>query len=165
MFRGIREFLDRDATVTVDGENTMAMSRAAMPTYLPRHRLDAGTSGCMGVAVPYAIGAQIARPGKQVLSINGDWAFGFNGVEVETAARYNLPIVFLIANNGTTAGLQRQMAGGISGDDLSVVRYDKMMGALERAFAAGGTALVNVVIDPVARRKEQPFDWLERRGG
>jgi thiamine pyrophosphate-dependent acetolactate synthase large subunit-like protein len=180
MFRDIHDVLDRDATVTVDGERTMAVSRALASAYLPRHRLDAGTSGCMGVAVPYAIGAQIARPGRQVLSINGDWAFGFNGMEVETAVRHNLPIVFLVANNGTTGLINSARMFSIApGDPFDVVRYDRLMEAfgghgafvetapqlkpaLERAFASGRTALINVVVDPTADRKPQSFDWLRR---
>jgi acetolactate synthase-1/2/3 large subunit len=147
---------------------------------LPRHRLDAGTSGCMGVAVPYAIGAQVARPGKQVLSINGDWAFGFNGMEVETAARLALPIVFLVANNGTTGLVNSERMFSIApGDPFDAVRYDRMMAALgghgefvetpdqlkpalERAFTCGRTALVDVMVDPTAARKPQSFDWLKR---
>ena len=160
----------------------MAVSRAMATAYLPRHRLDAGTSGCMGVAVPYAIGAQVARPGKQVLSINGDWAFGFNGMEVETAARHNLPIVFLVANNGTTGLIQSGRIFAItSGEPFGLVRYERLMEAfgghaefvetpqqltpaLERAFASGRTALLNVLVDPTAGRKQQSFDWLNRAG-
>jgi len=180
LFRDIHDVLDRDATLTVDGERTMAVSRALAPAYLPRHRLDAGTSGCMGVAVPYAIGAQVARPGRQVLSVNGDWAFGFNGMEVETAVRHNLPIVFLVANNGTTGLINSARIFSIApGDPFDVVRYDRLVEAfgghgefvetapqlrpaLERAFASGRTALINVVVDPTADRKPQSFDWLSR---
>jgi len=172
MFRDVSAVLDGDATVTVDGENTMAVSRAMLPNFLPAHRLDAGESGCMGVSVPYALGAAVARPGTQVLSMNGDFAFGWNGMEIETAIRHELPVVFVVANNGSI-GADRESA--------SIVRYDKMMDAfcghaeyvetpaqlkpaLERAFAAGRPALLNVVIDPQRRRKQQPFDWLGRRG-
>lgn len=182
MFRDIDDVLDHDATLAIDGERTMAVSRAMATAHLPRHRLDAGTSGCMGVAVPYAIGAQVARPGKQVLSINGDWAFGFNAMEVETAVRHELPIVFLVANNGTTGLIQSGRIMGIApGDPFDVVRYDRLMEvfgghaelvdapgqlrpALERAFASGRTSLVNVVVDPAAGRKAQSFDWLARDG-
>lgn len=180
MFHDINAVLERDATLTIDGERTMAVSRAMATARLPRHRLDAGTSGCMGVAVPYAIGAQVARPGKQVLSINGDWAFGFNGMEIETAARHHLPIVFLVANNGTTGLINSaRTSSSVRGDGFEVVRYDRMMEALgghgefvetppqlkpalERAFASGRTALINVVVDPRADRKPQSFDWLKR---
>jgi thiamine pyrophosphate-dependent acetolactate synthase large subunit-like protein len=177
MFRGVSEVLERNATVAVDGENTMAVSRAMLPNFLPAHRLDAGESGCMGVSVPYALGAAVARPGQQVLSMNGDFAFGWNGMEIETALRHKLPVVFVVANNGSI-GANRS---GNDLDSLGVVRYDKMMEgfgghaeyvetpvqlkpALERAFASGVPALLNVAVDPQRKRKEQPFDWLGRRG-
>lgn len=181
--RGVRELLDRDATVAVDGENTMAVSRAMLPNFLPAHRLDAGESGCMGVAVPYALGAAIARPGTQVLSLNGDFAFGWNGIEIETALRHKLPVVFVVANNGSIGGDRQRLLTGEAAPagESPAVRYDKMMEgfggyaeyveapaqlqpALERAFAAGRPALLNVVVDPGGRRKAQPFDWLDRRG-
>jgi acetolactate synthase-1/2/3 large subunit len=137
----------------------------------------------MGVATPYAIGAQVACPEKQVLALNGDFAFGWNGMEVETALRHRLPVVFLVANNGSIGGGRQQLMLGqaAEGDGLSVLRYDRMMEALgghgeyvetpqqlkpalSRALASGEPSLLNVVIDPGARRKEQPFDWLARRG-
>lgn len=183
MYREITRVLKPDATVAIDGENTMAVSRVMLPNFLPGHRLDAGISGCMGVAMPYALGAAVARPGTQILSLNGDFAFGWNGMEIETALRHNLPVVFLIANNGSIGGgRQRLMLGeAATGDGPAVIRYDKMMEAfgghgeyvekaddlapaLERAFASGRPALLNVVVDPGARRKEQAFDWLARRG-
>jgi len=183
MYRDVVEMLDRDATVAVDGENTMAVSRVMVPNYMPRHRLDAGVSGCMGVAVPYGIGAQIARPGKQVVSINGDYAFGWNGFEVETAMRYNLPVMFVVANNVSIGGPQNAMLGDAgleSMDQPEGIRYDKVMEAfgghgehvetpdqlkpaLERALGSGGPSLVNVVIDKYARRKQQGFDWMTGR--
>lgn len=183
MYRDIREVIAADAIVAIDGENTMAVSRAMLPNFLPRHRLDAGVSGCMGVAMPYAIGAKVGCPDKQVLALNGDFAFGWNGMEVETALRHNLPIVFLVANNGSIGGgRQRVLLGeAAGGDETAVLRYDRLMEALgghgeyietpqqlkpalSRALASGAPSLLNVVIDPQTRRKEQPFDWLARRG-
>ena len=183
MYREIRAELDRDAIVAIDGENTMAVSRVMLPNYEPGHRLDAGVSGCMGVAVPYALGAQIARPDAQVLSLNGDFAFGWNGMEIETALRHSLPVVFLVANNGSIGGGRQRMLLGEAASEggPSVVRYDRMMEAfggyaeyveqpddlrpaLRRAFESRRPALLNVVVDPGARRKEQAFDWLARRG-
>jgi acetolactate synthase-1/2/3 large subunit len=182
-FPGLGHQIDEGMAVAIDGENTMAVSRVMLPNFLPAHRLDAGISGCMGVAVPYALGAQIARPGTQVLSLNGDFAFGWNGMEIETALRHNLPVVFLIANNGSIGGgRQRMLTGEAAAEGGSaVVRYDRMMEAfggyaeyveqpnelqpaLQRAFASGKAALLNVMVDPGARRKEQAFDWLARRG-
>ncbi len=183
MYRELREVLAQDAIVAIDGENTMAVSRAMLPNFLPRRRLDAGVSGCMGVAMPYALGAKAAAPETQVIALNGDFAFGWNGMEVETALRHRLPIVFLVANNGSIGGGRQQLMLGqaAEGDGLSVLRYDRVMEALgghgefvetpqqlkpalSRALASGEPSLLNVVIDPGARRKEQPFDWLARRG-
>ncbi len=183
MYREVRDVLTDDAIVAIDGENTMAVSRAMLPNFLPRRRLDAGVSGCMGVAMPYAIGAKVARPDTPVLALNGDFAFGWNGMEVETALRHRLPIVFLVANNGSIGGGRQQLMLGqaAGGDGHAVLRYDRMMEALgghgeyvetpqqlkpalERALASSEPSLLNVVIDPGARRKEQPFDWLARRG-
>ena len=182
MYRDIMDTLDRDATVTVDGENTMAVSRVMCPSYYPRQRLDAGTSGCMGVAVPYAIGAQIARPGKQVVSFNGDYAFGWNGFEVETALRYDLPITFVVANNVSVGGSDKINLGdrGDGETQPDGVRYDRVMEAfgghgehvetpdqlipaMERALASGKPSLLNVVIDKYARRKQQSHDWMSSR--
>jgi len=115
-----------------------------------------------------------------VIAVNGDYAFGWNGMEIETAVRYRLPILFVVANNGSVRSTPQvfQMQD-YTGEDA--IRYDRMMEAfgghaehvtsvdqlrpaLERALASGKTALVNVVIDPRARRKPQPFGWLDRLG-
>ena len=183
MYREIMNVMDEDATVTADGENTMAISRVMVPNQLPRHRLDAGVSGCMGVSVPYAIGAQVARPGKQVISFSGDYAFGWNGFETETAVRYKLPIVFVIANNVSVGGRQALELGSRMSDQDEQpegIRYDKIMEtfgghgehveqieqirpALERALGSGKPSLINVVIDKRPARKKQPFTWMTGR--
>lgn len=176
----IRQVTGDDAIVVADGENTAAAARALQSMRAPRERLDPGTSGCMGVGVPYAIGAQVARPDRRVVAVLGDYAFGWNAMEIETAVRLGLPIVFVVANNGTVR------PGAIAFDNRSfvageMVRYDRMMEAvgglgenvehadalrpaLEQAFASGRPALVNVAIDPHGRRKPQAFRWLDREG-
>ena len=123
MFSEISKVVGDEATIVIDGEQTAAVSRQMLPNSLPRHRLDPGTAGGMGVGVPMAFGAQIARPGEPVICVTGDLAFGWYCVEVETAARYNLPIVFVIANNGTQAisgGKNRYMPHGY----LSAPRWE-----------------------------------------
>lgn len=180
MFRDLNEALPPDAILVDDGESTMAVSRVMQSLDMPRHRLDAGATGCMGVGVPYAIGAQVAAPGTPVVSINGDYAFGWNGIEIETAIRYKLPILFVVANNGSVRGVPRVFdMADYTGEDA--IRYDRMMEAfggysehvttqaelkpaIERALASGRTSLVNVVIDPNANRKPQAFAWLDRLG-
>ncbi|MDA1002773.1 MAG: thiamine pyrophosphate-binding protein [Chloroflexi bacterium] len=179
MYRELNEVADRNAYVVADGESTMALSRVMQSNFEPRHRLDAGVSGCMGTGVPYAIGTQVGAPGKQVISVNGDYAFGWNGIEIDTAVRHKLPIVFVVANNGTVRSAGAFTSGPFTPDDA--VRYDKMMDAfgghsehvtavdelrpaLERALGSGRTALVNVAIDPQGGRKRQQFSWLDRLG-
>ncbi len=185
MYRTITEVIDRDATITADGENTMAISRSALPNFLPRHRIDAAESGCMGVSTPYAIGMQVARPGKQVISMNGDYAFGWNGFEAETAVRNKLPIVFIVANNVSVGGPGRFELGGSatakSEGQPQGIRYDRIMQefgghgefvetpaqlrpALERSLKSGQASLINVVIN-VERgfRKQQTYSWMTSR--
>ena len=97
----IKRVLDKnhDVYVTNDGANTLDDCRDIVNMYLPRHRLDCGTWGVMGVAMPYAIAAAVTT-GKPVVSISGDSAYGFAPLEVETACRFNLPIVTVVLNNG-----------------------------------------------------------------
>lgn len=81
----------------------MDIGRTVLQNYLPRHRLDAGTFGTMGVGLGFAIAAALVakdrNPGQRVICVEGDSAFGFSGMEVETICRYNLPIVILVVNN------------------------------------------------------------------
>jgi 2-hydroxyacyl-CoA lyase 1 len=183
LFRDIADVIDKDAFVVADGESTAAISRAMLPTFSSRHRLDAGVSGCMGVAVPYAIGVQVAHPDKQVLCVTGDYALGWNLTDVETAVRYDLPIVFLVANNrsiGIRGGRSRYMQG-LRPEADDCIRYEQIFEAfggrgqfvatpgelrpaLERAFSERQPVLLNVAVDPGAARKEQPFPWLARLG-
>lgn len=90
---------NHDVYVTNDGANALDDCRDIIDMYLPRHRLDCGTWGVMGVALPYAIGAAVAT-GKPVISVHGDSAFGFAGMEVETICRYQLPVTVVVLNNG-----------------------------------------------------------------
>jgi thiamine pyrophosphate-dependent acetolactate synthase large subunit-like protein len=119
----------------------------------------------MGVGIPFGIGAQAARPDLPVLVLSGDGAFGWNGMEMDTAIRHRLPIVVVVSNNG---GFTSRKTGGNVGRDLGFQRYDKMVEALggygefverpdairpaiERAIKSRKTALVNVCTDPDAQ--------------
>jgi 2-hydroxyacyl-CoA lyase 1 len=82
-FKEIRENIPDDALIVAEGASTMDISRQVINNSLPRHRLDAGTWGTMGVGLPQAIAAQIVNPDKVVIDIQGDSAFGFSGMEVE----------------------------------------------------------------------------------
>ena len=162
----LREVMDRDAILTVDGNEILHYGRQSMPTYVPGHRLNSGPSGCMGVGLPYAIGAKIARPEKQVVALHGDGSLGMNVQDFDTAVRHNLPMVIVVSNNeGWTARVE-----GIRkpGRELGFTRFDRVAEALgghgelvedpndikpalERAFDAGVPAIVNVRTDPTAR--------------
>ena len=162
----LREVMDRDAILTVDGNEILHYGRQSMPTYVPGHRLNSGPSGCMGVGLPYAIGAKIAKPDKQVVALHGDGSLGMNVQDFDTAVRHNLPMVIVVSNNeGWTARVE-----GIRkpGRELGFTRFDRVAEALgghgelvedpndikpalERAFDAGFPAIVNVRTDPTAR--------------
>ena len=162
----LRDVMDRDAILAVDGNEILHYGRQSVPTYFPGHRLNSGPSGCMGVGLPYAIGAKIAKPEKQVIALHGDGSLGMNIQDFDTAVRHNLPIVIVVSNNeGWTARVE-----GIRkpGRELGFTRFDKVAEALggygelvedpndirpalERAFDAGVPAIVNVRTDPTAR--------------
>ena len=168
----VRDFMDRDAIIVVDGHEILNYARQSIPIYAPGHRINAGANGCMGVAVPYGLGAKMAKPDKQVIVLSGDGSFGMNGMEMDTAVRHHIPILVVISNNGGWAAV-----GGMAGRDLGYTRYDKMCEvfgcygehvekpddirpALERAgaaVAAGQPAVVNVVTDPRARSQTVRF--------
>lgn len=166
----VRDFMDRDAIIVVDGHEILNFARQSIPTHVPGHRVNAGPNGCMGVAVPFGLGAKVAKPDTQVIVLSGDGSFGMNGMEIDTMVRHKIPALVVISNNGGWAGV-----GGMdAGRDLGFSRYDKMAEvfgghgefvekpqdirpALERAAASGKPAVVNVVTDPKARSSTVSF--------
>ncbi len=169
----LRAVLPRDASLSVDGETIMGIGRVLLPSYRPRARLNAGTTGCMGTGVPYAIGAALARPDQPSIALVGDYAFGAAAMEIETAARIGAKVVFVVANNEGIAGhlLQdnmlppgspriasllpadyEKMAEMVGGFAERVERPDEIRPAIERALAADRVALVHVRVDPKAHR-------------
>ncbi|MCI0437991.1 MAG: thiamine pyrophosphate-binding protein [Chloroflexi bacterium] len=161
----IREFLDRDAIVSVDGNEILHFGRQSIPTFMPGHRLNSGVTGTMGVGLPYGIGAKIAKPDKQVLVLHGDGSMGMNAMEIDTCVRHNIPVVTVISNNaGWTA---RTPGHRKPGRELGFTAFDKMaedLGgygervedpneikpALDRAFSSGKPAVINVIVEPTA---------------
>jgi oxalyl-CoA decarboxylase len=157
-----------DAILVNEGANTLDLARGVIDMYQPRKRLDVGTWGVMGIGMGFAIAAAI-ETGKPVLAVEGDSAFGFSGMEVETICRYKLPVCVVVFNND---GIYRGVDVGAGGDPATTVfvkgaRYDKMIEAfggvgfnattpdeLKRAVNAamdsGKPALINAVIDPAA---------------
>jgi thiamine pyrophosphate-dependent acetolactate synthase large subunit-like protein len=164
----IRDFIDRDTILVVDGQEILNFGRQSIPTFEPGNRLNSGPFGIMGVGLPFGIGAKAARPDGKVLVLHGDGSFGLNAMELDTAIRHSLPVLVVISlNGGWTADPERNKPGR----DLGYTRFDEMaiaLGghgeyvenpedirpALERAAKAvadGKTAVVNVVTDWKAR--------------
>jgi len=170
----IRDFMDRDAILCVDGQEILNYGRQAIPTYVARHRLNSGAFGTMGVGMPFGIGAKVACPDKQVIVLHGDGSFGMNAMEFDTAVRHKLAILTVISlNGGWTGDPQKerpgrdlgytrfdQMAAALGGYGELVEKPDGIRPALERAMAAvskGQPALVNVVTDWRARATTADF--------
>ncbi len=167
--RDMRDTLDRDAYVVGDGGDIVSFGARVLTPWEPGHWLDAGPLGTLGAGAGFAIAAKLARPDKQVAVLFGDGAFGLHGMEFETMARHNLPIVAVIGNDGQWAQIkhpQKAMLGHATAADLRPgIRYDLMAQAfgchgelverpedirpaIERAFASGKPAVVNVLTDP-----------------
>ena len=105
-----------------EGANTLDLARGIIDVYQPRKRLDVGTWGVMGIGMGFAIAAAI-ETGKPVLAVEGDSAFGFSGMEVETICRYNLPVCIVIFNNdGIYRGTDVNVAGSDPAEFTSVPR-------------------------------------------
>jgi len=170
--RAIRDVLADKSHIYVvnEGANTLDLGRNVIDMYEPRKRLDCGTWGVMGIGMGYAVGAAVTS-GKPVVAIEGDSAFGFCGMEIETICRYELPVVTVIFNNG---GIYRgddvNHSGGADPSPTILMknaRYDKLIEAfggighhvtdpqglstaLTDALASGKPAIINCVIDPTA---------------
>jgi oxalyl-CoA decarboxylase len=159
-----------EAMLVNEGANTLDFTRSIVDMYLPRKRLDVGTWGIMGIGMGYAVAAAVVT-GKPVIAVEGDSAFGFSGMEVETICRYNLPIcVVVFNNNGVYRGTDVNPSGTADVAPTVFVknaRYDKMMeafggvgvhatnpqelsAALKQALASGKPTLINAVIDETA---------------
>jgi oxalyl-CoA decarboxylase len=159
-----------DIVLVNEGANTLDFTRSIVDMYEPRKRLDVGTWGIMGIGMGYAVAAAVVT-GKPVLAIEGDSAFGFSGMEVETICRYNLPVcVVVFNNNGVYGGMDVNPTGGPDVAPTVFVknaRYDKLMEAfggvgvhattadelakaMTEAIASGRPTLINAVIDEAA---------------
>lgn len=167
--REIRDFIaGKDMIVIGDGGDIVAQAAKVLPMPAENCWMDPGPLGTLGVGMPFALAAQIAKPEKRVLIIYGDGSFGLNGFEFDTAVRFNLPIVGIVGVDGVWGQMIRPQAAlygekRLVATKLNFTRYDKIveaMGghgefcqrpeeigpALERAFAAGKPALINVIM-------------------
>jgi 2-hydroxyacyl-CoA lyase 1 len=178
----IQDALPRDAIIVTEGASTMDISRQVLENYEPRHRVDAASWGTMGVGPGSAIAAQVANPGKRVIALEGDAAFGFDGLEVEVAVRHKLPITWIVFNNNGIGGGPSSFEPGkplppnafvpnarydrvieaFGGKGYHVETPEQLRTALHESFASGETTLINVTINPQARRRPQQFAWLTR---
>jgi 2-hydroxyacyl-CoA lyase 1 len=180
----IQDALPRDALIVTEGASTMDISRQVLDNYEPRKRVDAGSWGTMGMGPGSAIAAQVANPDKRVIALEGDAAFGFDGLEVEVAVRHKLPITWIVFNNNGIGGGPATLPEGQPlppGAFTPNARYDKIIeafggkgyhcdtpeelrAALKDSFDSGETTLINVAISPDSRRRPQQFAWSERPG-
>lgn len=114
-FAEIKKLLPHNMILASEGANTMDIGRTVLPNHVPRSRLDAGSYGTMGVGLGFAIAAALVHPNRRTICVEGDSGFGFSGMEVETACRYKLPIVFIIINNnGIYGGLDKDSWAGVT---------------------------------------------------
>lgn len=169
VYAELAPMLDRDAIVVIDAGDFGSYAGRVIDSYQPGCWLDSGPFGCLGSGPGYALAAKLARPERQVVLLQGDGAFGFSGMEWDTLVRHQVPVVSVIGNNGIWA-LEKHPMEAIYG--YSVVaelrpgtRYDEVVRALgghgelvstpdelwpalERSFASGLPAVVNVLTDP-----------------
>lgn len=196
VFYHVQEQLPRDCFIVSEGANTMDIGRTVLQNYLPRHRLDAGTFGTMGVGLGFAIAAALVAkdrsPRQRVICVEGDSAFGFSGMEVETICRYNLPIIILVVNNnGIYQGVDADTWGKMSnfqeaaavvppmcllpdshyeqvmtafgGKGYFVQTPEELQNSLRQALEdTSKPCLINIMIEPQSTRKAQDFHWLTR---
>ena len=170
----LQKFIDDDTHVTWDGGDYCHFLRASIKRDKPYRFHNVSSFGMIGIGLPYALGAQVALPDGKVVLGNGDGSLGFNGMEIDTMVRHNLPVKMFVGNNSIW-GIDWQIQKGLYGrpvwTDLLPTRYDVMAqglgaygehvtkaedleGAMKRAFAYDGPALLNIdieqVISPVA---------------
>jgi len=187
VFKVIRDALSEHASPIVyvsEGANTMDISRTSFPIEEPRTRLDAGTNATMGVGMGYAIAAKLARPEATVVAIEGDSAFGFSAMELDTAVRAELPMVVFVMNNSgvyhgvdpaayasnaqlpsTALGLQtkyHELAESLGGIGFEARTLDEVRSATTAALKANKVAVVNVILDP-GKDKKLEFGWMKSK--
>jgi acetolactate synthase-1/2/3 large subunit len=169
LYRELQEVIDRDAIIIGDGGDFVSYAGRVIDSYEPGCWLDPGPFGCLGAGPGYALAAKLARPDRQVVLLLGDGAFGFSGMEFDTLARHGVPIVGVMGNNGiwalekhpmeflygysVAADLRpetpyHEVVEALGGHGELVRTPRELKPALERAFASGKPALVNVLTDP-----------------
>lgn len=160
---------NRDVYVVNEGANALDLARNVIDMELPRHRLDTGTWGVMGIGMGYAIAAAV-ETGRPVVAIEGDSAFGFSGMEIETICRYRLPVTVVILNNGgvyrgdetaahpsdpaptvlNARARHELIAEAFGGKGYHVTTPGELRAALTEAIGSGGPSVIDCELDPAA---------------
>jgi acetolactate synthase-1/2/3 large subunit len=175
MAHEIAAVVDAGMTVVGDGGDVVGCAAKIVPLQRPGQWLDPGPFGCLGVGPSFAIAAKLLRPADRVLLIAGDGAFGLNGMEIETAVRFRLPMTVIVGNDGGWGQIRNPQlsffgAERAVGTSLPYTRYDRMVEALggkgihvtepaeirpalERALGSGEVYCINVELDPAAYRR------------
>ena len=173
LFATLRRFLPKDSIVVLDGNITLAAGQALLSAQTPCGWLDPGWNGCMGAGIPMAMGAKLAAAERMVVAVSGDFGFGLNAMDLETAVRHRIPVIVVVANNdGICGGLRQKERFPDGHPELfshfqEALRYERIVeifgghsefvtdaavlpDALDRAAASGLPACVNVRVDPYA---------------
>ena len=168
--------MDEATCLVADGGDVVTCASKIVPVSRPAQWLDPGPLGVLGVGPPFAVATKLLHPEWRVLLLSGDGAFGLNGMELETAVRFDLPLVCVVGNDGgwgMIRTIQESFYGRerVVGTSLPLTRYDRLVEALggvgetiddparlrpalERALDSGRVACLNVILDPTAYRRE-----------
>jgi len=168
--RDMAEFVDDNTIVVGDGGDIVNLAARVLPINQPGQWYDPGPMGTLGVGTGFCMAINSVYPNKRILMVNGDGAFGLNGFEFDTFVRFNMPVVSVVGNDrqwGQITVGQRAMYGkervvasilgdnarydrvveGLGGHGEFVTEPDQIRPAIERAFASGKPACVNVIMD------------------
>ena len=171
LFVALRDFLPGDAVVVMDGNITLSTGQFLLSAREPFCWLDPGWNGCMGSGIPFGMGAKLAAPERMVVVVCGDYGFGLNAMDLETAVRCRIPVIVVVVNNDGITGSLRQKVyfspdyPELFSRFLPRLRYERIMEvfgghteyvveptdigpALERAAASGLPSCINVIVDP-----------------
>jgi acetolactate synthase-1/2/3 large subunit len=180
----LKSLLRPDDCLVFDGGDFCHFGRSFLPALKPKHWFNVSSLGMLGSSLPTALAAKVAYPHSRVFMLSGDGAFGFNGMEFDTAVRHKLPIVALVGNDSAW-GIDRQIQLGLYGrpvaTDLLQTRYDQMVQglggygefverpedlkpALERALASDKPALLNVAVERAISPRAEEMTPKPREG-
>ena len=177
--RELASLLPEGASLVVDGGDIAGFAVLTMDAFSPSSLIWIGAFGHLGVGLPFAVAGKLAEPGRPVVLITGDGAFGFSAMEFDTAVRHGVPVIVIIANDGGWGQIrrgQRRDYGRTAGVELGAVRYDRMVGvlggygayverlpdlkpALEEALAKGLPSCINVRTDPESGFSGMDLPW------